>query len=291
MRFGVRVIRAAIGVLLVVLAVPLILAGAGLWLVDQHRSADGTFAAHLEQIQAPGRAIVVTDVDALLRADAPFARGGQSTLSVSAYGPGGLLFLGLGPYDQIEQYLAGVPQTRIGRVRLARGPLPVERTDVVGELAPKQSPYDAPFWRATSTGLIRDGLVEDALTWSPATMRGERLAIVIMNADGSAGVDVRILARLRATWLGSTTGGLLILGSALILLAMLVLAWPHRQRAASAPLPVDSGVPAEPAVPEPVLPAPLPPVSLRLNWPPPATLETLETLETTSATRASAVQG
>jgi hypothetical protein len=285
MRFGVRIVRATIGVLLVVLAVPLILAGAGLWLVDQHRSVDGTFAAHLEQIQAPGRAIVVTDVDALLRADAPFARGGQSTLSVSANGPGGLLFLGLGPYDQIEQYLAGVAQTRIGQVRLALGPLPVERTDIVGELAPKESPYEAPFWRATSTGLIRDGVVEDALTWSPATTRGERLAVVIMNADGSPGVDVRILARLRATWLRSTTGGLVILGSALVLLALLVLAWPQRHRAASAPLPVASRVPDEPAVPEPVPAGPLPPVSLRLSWPP------QQAPEKTSATHASAVQG
>jgi hypothetical protein len=285
MRFGVRIFRAAIGVLLVLLAVPLMLAGAGLWLVDHHRSADGTFAAHLEHIQAPGRAIVVTDVDALLRSDAPFARGGQSALSISAKGPGGLLFLGLGPYDEIEQYLAGVAQTRISRVRLALGPLPVERTDIVGELAPRQSPYEAPFWRATSTGLIRDGRVEDALTWSPATTRGERLAVVIMNADGSPGVDVQILARLHAAWLGSTTGGLLSLGSALVLLAMLVLAWPQRQRAASAPLPVASGVLDEPGVPEPVALPPLPPVSLRLSWPP------QKTLETTSATRASAVRG
>jgi hypothetical protein len=270
MRFGVRLIRAAIGVLLVLLAVPLMLAGGGLWLVDQHKTADGTFAARLESVQAPGRAIVVTDVDALLRADAPFARGGRSTLSLSAHGPGGLLFLGLGPYDQIEQYLAGVAQTRIGGVRLARGPLPVERIDLVGELAPKESPYEAPFWRATSTGLIRDGRVEDALTWSPATMRGERLAVVIMNADGSPGVDVQILARLRATWVGSTTAGLLILGSALVLLAMLVLAWPQ----------TPSRVLDEPVAPEPVLP-PLPPVSLRLSWPP---------QQTASSTRASAVQ-
>jgi hypothetical protein len=270
MRFGVRLIRAAIGVLLVLLAVPLMLAGGGLWLVDQHKSADGTFAARLDSVQAPGRAIVVTDVDALLRADAPFARGGQSTLSLSAHGPGGLLFLGLGPYDQIEQYLAGVAQTRIGGVRLARGALPVERIDVVGELAPKENPYEATFWRATSTGLIRDGRVEDALTWSPATMRGERLAVVIMNADGSPGVDVQILARLRATWVASTTAGLLILGSALVLLAMLVLAWPQTA----------SRVPDEPVAPEPVLP-PLPPVSLRLSWPP---------QQTAASTRASAVQ-
>jgi hypothetical protein len=272
MRFGVRIIRAAVGVLLVLLAAPLILAGGGLWLIDQHRAADGAFAAHLEHLQAPGRAIVVTDVDALLRADAPFARGGRSTLSISARGPGGLLFLGLGPYDQIEQYLAGVAQTRISRVRLARGPLPVERTDIVGELAAKEDPYQAPFWRATSTGLIRDGKVEDALSWSPATTRGERLAVVIMNADGSPGVDVEILARLRATWLGSTSGGLLILGSALILLALLVIAWPQRRRPAVVPVPEPVVVPSG-VLEEPVLP-PLPPVTLRLSWPPAKTLET-----------------
>ena len=44
---------------------------------------------------------MVTDVDALLRADAPFARGGQSTLSVSANGPGGLLFTMI---DELNKY-------------------------------------------------------------------------------------------------------------------------------------------------------------------------------------------
>ncbi len=266
--FTARIIRAGTGVLLVLLAVPLMLAGAGLWLVDQHRAADGTFAAQLERIQAPGRAIVVTDVDALLRADAPFARGGQTTLSVSARGPGGLLFLGLGPYDQIEQYLAGVPQTRISQVRLARGRLPVDRTDIVGELAPERNPYEVPFWRATSTGLIRDGKVEDALTWSPAATRGQRLAVVIMNADGSPGVEVDLFARMRATWLRSTTGGLLALGSAIILLALLIIAWPQR----AAPVAVPSAVRGEPEPPATVPPSggrpPLPPVTVRLSWPP-----------------------
>jgi hypothetical protein len=267
-RLSVRIIRAGMGVLLVLLAVLLMLAGAGLWLVNQHRAADGTFAAHLERIQAPGRAIVVTDVDALLRADAPFARGGQTTLSVSARGPGGLLFLGLGPYDQIEQYLAGVAQTRVSRVRLSRGRLPVDRTDIVGELAPQRDPYEAPFWRATSTGLIRDGKIEDALTWSPAATRGQRLAVVVMNADGSPGVDVDVLVRVRATWLRSTTGGLLALGCAIILLALLVIAWPRRR----APRAVPSTVRGEPESPATVPPSggrpPLPPVTVRLSWPP-----------------------
>jgi hypothetical protein len=268
MRFGVRVIRAGVGVLLLLLAVPLMMAGGGLWLAGQHRASDGTFSARLERVKAPGRAVVVTDVDALLRADAPFARGGQTTLSVSARGPGGLLFLGLAPYDRIEQYLAGVPQTRVRQVRLARGTLPVDVADYVGELTPRQAPTAEPFWVATSSGLIRDGRVEDALTWSPATVRGHRLGLVVMNADGSPGVDVSIVARLRPTWLAPTERGVLALGGALVLLALLILAWPTPPRASApreaAPM---AGPPALDTLPNPPTAPPLP-VFVELPVPP-----------------------
>src|SRR5690348_6616501 len=157
-----RVLRAGVGVLVVLRAVPLMLAGAGLWLVGDHRAPDGTFHASTERLRPAGRAIVVPDVDALLRADAPFARGGQTTLAISAHGPGGLLFLGLAPYADVQHYLAGVAQTRITGVRLGRGPLPVRSRTLAGATVPAE-PTAQPFWRATSTGLIRDGRVEDAL--------------------------------------------------------------------------------------------------------------------------------
>src|SRR3954464_2093285 len=101
----VRVIRVGLGALMLLAAVPLMLAGTGLWLVSQHRH-DGAFTAHLERIRTDGRAIVVSDIDALLRRDMPFARGGQTTLSVTARGP---VFLGLARERDVRRYLDGAP--------------------------------------------------------------------------------------------------------------------------------------------------------------------------------------
>jgi hypothetical protein len=255
---------------MLLLAAPLMLAGGALHLVGEHRATDGTFAAPVEHLRSSGRAIVVTDVDALLRSGAPFARGGQTTLDISGRGPGGPLFFGLAPFADVERYLAGVAQTRVTRVRLAVGPLPVDTTALPGERAPKGSPGEQRFWLGTSSGLIRDGRVEAALSWSPATVRGRHLALVVMNADGSGGVDVNLRARLRPAWLGPTATGLLILGPAVALLALLVLVWrPTRRRASPAPAPAPA--PAVEVAPPPVLVPPLPPlppVTLRFTWPP-----------------------
>jgi hypothetical protein len=275
MVFAVRMVRAGIGALLLIVAVPLMIAGGGLWAVAGHGGHDGAFAAGIERLRADGRAAVVTDVDALLRADAPFARGGQTTLSLSARGPGGPLFLGLGPYPAIERYLAGVAQTRVTRIRLARGgPLPLDAVALPGDLAPHGPPTEQPFWLATSTGLTRDGRVEDALTWSPSSVRGRDLAFVIMNVDGSAGIDVTLSARLKPGWLPPTAGGLLILGIAVFLLALLTLAWPHGRRQSrlesDSPRVLAPERPNPPPQRDPKSLPPLPPVGLRFMWPPSA---------------------
>ncbi|MGI5181076.1 hypothetical protein ACQEVZ_32685 [Dactylosporangium sp. CA-152071] len=342
----VRLVRAGVGALLLLIAVPLGLAGGGLWVAMEHRAGDDTFTARLERLRSGGRAVVVPDVDALLRADAPFARGGQTTLSLSAVGSGGPLFIGLAPEAAVGQYLDGKVQARIDRVRLARGPLPVEFTEfetraaaakagkpgtagsqagqvqggasdpamtgpaVPGAVTPDATvpgtegpgvgepsagetgtaapgaegpgdvepgatgpavagpgvtapgtagsevpgataadpnvsdpnavtsggaagnpnvgsgtPGEQTFWLAKS--VTAGGAAE--LSWSPSALRGRHLALVVMNADGTAGIDATVTARLAPAWIGPTAGGLLMLGAAGFLLALLVLAWPPQR--------------------------------------------------------------
>lgn len=218
----VRVLRVGLGALLLLTAVPLILAGGGLWLVAQHRQ-DGAFTAHLEPTRTDGRAIVVADVDGLLRRDAPFARGGQTTLSVVARTGGRKLFLGLARQSDVHRYLDGAAYATVTRVRLARGPLPVDLTPAATsglQPATLARPAGQGFW-------IRAG--DEALAWSPSSVRGQRLAVVVMNADGSAGVDVTLTARLAPAWVPATAGGLMIGGTALFLLGLLSAAWPTRR--------------------------------------------------------------
>jgi hypothetical protein len=262
-RLTVRFVRAGVGTVLLLLAAPLMLAGGGLRVVLDHRAADGTLSARVEPLHVAGRAAVVTDLDSLLRTEAPFARGGQTTLSISGRGPGGPLFFGIAPRADVERYLAGVRLTRVDRVRLARGPLPVDTTAVLGSRAPAV-PTKQPFWRTSS--------VEAPLTWSPSALRGQHLSLVVMNADGSAGIDVDLLASLRPSWLATTSTGLLILSGAVVVLAFLVLAWPQAQRASGSdptkarPAVGPGTVAEEPSAAERTLP-PLPPIKLRFLWP------------------------
>jgi hypothetical protein len=283
---GRRLIRAGVGVVLLLLAAPALIAGAGLGALAGHRSGDGTFSARLEPQRIAGRALVVDDVDEVLRSDAPFARGGRTTLSVSGHGPGGPLFFGLAAGADVDRYLTGVALTKITRVRPARGTLPVETAVVQGKAIP-QEPAAKPFWLSTSSGLIRDGRVEDALTWSPSSTRGKHLALVVMNADASAGLDIALLTRLNPMWLVPTGRGLLAFGSAVVLLAFLILAWPRGRRTnadeveeARHEVPAGGGWPgrqpgaltesAKPLPDPPVFP-PLPPLALRFTWPPQVT--------------------
>ncbi|MGI5245192.1 hypothetical protein [Dactylosporangium sp. CA-139066] len=306
----VRLVRAGVGALLLLIAVPLALAGGGLLLAMEHRAADDTFTARLERVRADGIAVVVPDVDALLRADAPFARGGQTTLSLSAVGAGGPLFIGLGEERDVQRYLEGAAQSRLTRVRLARGPLPVELTTATarrehpmvlppappvpgvpapgvpapgdpalgdpapgdpaavpapadGQVPADAQPADGPgapatakpgeqkFWLARSER--HAGAAE--LTWSPSALRGRHLSLVIMRADAAPGVDAALTARLDPAWLGPTTGGLLMLGSALFFLALVTIAWPQGRRPAPLAVPV---LPTQPMPELPAAPAPAP---------------------------------
>ena len=79
-----RFVRMIAGVLLLVVGIPALFAGGGLWLVTRHADPGGAFAARFETVRTPGHAVVVTDVDGLLRQEAPFARTAQTRLRLDA---------------------------------------------------------------------------------------------------------------------------------------------------------------------------------------------------------------
>lgn len=225
-----RAVRAVIGAVLVLVSYPIVLASAGLWFVAEHRDPAGSYTATTQHLASQGYALVIDDIDALLRANAPFARGGESTLSMSATGPGGPLFLGLAPRAAALRYLAGTTYTTIDRVRPAQGPWPADLTDVTGLATPTGVPFGQDFWVASSTGLTRDGQVEDSLSWTPAAFRGQQLALIIMNADASAGVDVQVTSALTPQWLVPMVWGLFTIGGTLLALGLVLLAWPSSHK-------------------------------------------------------------
>ena len=214
--------RVLVGVVAVLIALPLLLGGVALWAAMQHRADDGSFTAPLAPMQASGYAVVVPDVDGLLRREAPFVRGGRTTLRFTAGTSAGPAFIGLAPRAAVERYLAGVPHAAVSQVRLARGGLPVTLSPVSGRARPAAPPGDQTFWLASSAS--------GTLFWSPSGLRGEQLSLVVMTPTGAAPGEVRASAAMLPRWLDPTTYGLLILGTVAFLIGMVLLFWPRRHR-------------------------------------------------------------
>ncbi|WP_433390663.1 hypothetical protein [Micromonospora sp. KLBMP9576] len=213
-----RIVRMLAAVVLLTVGITALLAGGALALLARQADPGGTFNARFETVRTPGSAVVVRDVDELLRAEAPFARTGQARLRLEARTPDGPAFVGLAPADEVSRWLGPVPHAEVRRVALARGPLPV-RLEPAGAAPstgapPPTTPIGQPFW-------VRDGI--GALEWSPAELADRRLSLVVMRTDGRADLGLELRAGLRAGWTAAATaaalaGGVLAVAVALLLL-------------------------------------------------------------------------
>ena len=216
-----RVIRTILGMLMLTIGLPALLVGAGFWAVMQHRDAGGAFSGALHRVTTPGYAIVVDDLDALLRENAPFARVGGTRLRLTATTPDGPAFIGIAPAAQAAGYLAGVPRATIDSVNIGTGTLPVVTSRVDGSQIPAALPGAETFWTRAGAG---------ALDWSPADLRGGAYSLVIMSRNAQPGLRLNATAELRPGWLNSSTWALLMLGSLLVMGGLIVLGWPVRRR-------------------------------------------------------------
>src|SRR5689334_19605052 len=120
-----RFVWALTGMLLLTIGTTALLGAAALGLLAGHAGPGGAFTARFETVQTPGHAVVVTDLDALVRQEVPFAGGGQARLRLDARTPHGPAFVGLAPAEEARRWLAGAPHAVVERMALARGPLPV----------------------------------------------------------------------------------------------------------------------------------------------------------------------
>ncbi|GAA1638145.1 hypothetical protein [Catellatospora bangladeshensis] len=230
-----RAARVVIGMLALLLALPALAAGiAAAWLTG-HDSPDGAFHAAVAPLRDPERVLVVSDIDALLRRDVPYARVGGVELRLSASSGNTPAFVGIAAPDEVAAYLAGVRYTEVAQTRIGPGPL-LLRTNRMD--APGREPGDPTaedFW-------LRQGL--GSLSWHPEQDRGRHLALVVVLRDApSTGPALpsdalSLDVALDADWLASAMWGVLILAIVLLVVALVTLAWPGRP-AETAPEPAD----------------------------------------------------
>ena len=171
------------------------------------RDADGYFTAGAERFESSARAITTDQFDLLVERNLPDglpARLGQ--LRVRAEAPSDL-FIGIGPADQVEAYLANVARDQITRIETE--PFQVEYRRTPGSGAPA-APAQQDFWAVQATG---PG--SQTVAWD---LESGRWMAVLMNADGSPGVQADVELGARSELVGWAIG-VLALSGLLFLLA------------------------------------------------------------------------
>jgi len=213
-----RVIALVIGIVVLFPALGL-LAGGGvlLWGDRVARDDNGFLNSASQSFSSSGYAITTSSIDLATGADwVPMSSAlGTARLQVTGTGPD--IFVGIARAGDTTAYLGGVQRTIVTDVGSASAP-----AITTGAGAPSSPPGEQNFWTAQTSGSGTQ-----SLTWSPSA---GNWVLVVMNADGSAGVSVD--ARLGATVpaLGGLAWGLLAAGLILLLLGVLAIVLAVRRR-------------------------------------------------------------
>jgi len=190
--------RLGLGIAAVLAGLVLLLAGAALLATI---GPDGVFDLRSRAVTS-GHAVVF---DAISLRDLPPSE--DLPITVDAWvedADGGAVFVGVGPTSDVATYLDGVRAARVVRIDPGRA-FVTEPTAGSGE--PDGPPRDRPFWVASGSGNTA------RLEW---TVTSGDWSIVLMNADGSAGVDTTGTYRVHVPILGPVAVGLTILAIALL---------------------------------------------------------------------------
>jgi hypothetical protein len=185
MNNGSRIALTITGAIASLLAVALVAGGAlALW-GDSRKGDDGYLKTDTERFHSSTRALATDNLDVDLGdADRLAQSDDLGKLKVSAESRDGKpLFVGIARTSDVEDYLAGVPFTTVDDIGVS--PFDADYTRHAGNRHPV-SPEHAGIWQESSQGTGRQAIdweIDDG-DWS----------IVVMNADGSLGVDADVRA-------------------------------------------------------------------------------------------------
>jgi hypothetical protein len=245
-----RVVLIVLGAIGVVFGLALLAGGGFLLWADRTQREDGYVTTPRERFATPTYALTRTRLDVETNgADWVLNDNWFGKIRIRGESPGAkTLFIGIGPEAAVAKYLGSVAHASVQDVEF--DPFRVTYHAIAGG-APQGPPTGQHFWVASASGVGTQ-----TLTWN---VRDGDWSIVLMNADGSRGVDAHIDLGAKLSFLiwvaiGLLIGGLLVVAgsTALIVLAA------RRPRPPSAP-PVAPGagggsgsaLPPEPAPDQP----------------------------------------
>jgi Domain of unknown function (DUF4389) len=247
-----RIVMIVVGALLALIGFGMLIGGAGATLgYATQRDDDGFFRTSDVRLASPTYAITSDHIDLGSDpgpADWLIDRGALGTvkLELDPARPDDVVFAGIGPSDSVSEFLDGVSHDEIRDIELSPERVVYRRH---GGTAEPAAPQDQTFWVASATTTEAD-----ELTWE---VESGDWTVVIMNDDGSRGIDLEARLGIKAGWLLPAAIALLIGG--LVVLAggtWLIIAGSRGAPRAAEPVVGPAGVP-RPA--EAAWPAPVPP--------------------------------
>jgi hypothetical protein len=221
---GGQIAMIVIGSVLALLGLGLLAAGAAVAAAGHSRDSAGFVTSGRAPVDTDQYALAVPGIGVDVRGpDQVYARDLLGTIRIRATSddPAKPVFVGLAPSRDVDGYLGGVGHDDVRDIDV--DPTRVDYTAHAGE-APASPPGEQTFWERSDSGTGTR-----TLTWQLAT--GD-WTLVVMNADGSAGVHADLdlggtLPVLRGATIGLFVGGgLLLVGG--ILLVVLPLATRRR---------------------------------------------------------------
>ena len=219
---GGRITALVIGVLLALVSLGLLGSGGTvLWADSSQRDAAGYLTTGVHEFATSGSALATEQID-LGSAGTGWlyspALLGKVRIRVTPASAGRALFVGVGPSADVDRYLARVRHTLISDFWASR-------VQAIGGGTARSAPGSQGFWAASATGPGAQ-----TLQWDPAS---GSWTVVVMNADGRPGINVR--ADLGATYpdLLGIAVGLLAAGAVFGVGAALLIAGAIRRRRAA----------------------------------------------------------
>jgi hypothetical protein len=242
-----RVVAVVIGAVLLLTSPGLLLTGGGLLWADQTQR-DGAFVMSPSNDVSTSGYALTSDAIVLNTGGADWIIDnfiGRARLEASAVDSGTALFLGVARSRDAAAYLGDVDHSRVHDLGPGWGMGPGMMTEVHGG-APAAPPGDRDIWVAQTSGTGTQ-----VLDWRP--QNGD-WTVVVMRADGRAGVDVDMRVGATAPRLPWVAGGLLAAGALFALIgALLVALGVHRAQHG----PAAGGRPQPPGGPVPPVQDPM----------------------------------
>jgi len=236
-----RIILLIFGIIGLLLSISLFVGGGTLlWVDNTIKDSEGFYTTRTIEIEKDSHAIVTgpTDIDI----EAGWDRGWGWDLGDfvtfkfegSNNNPANQIFIGVAKESDLDAYLSGVEYDEITDLQIY--PYSVDYQNHTGSIVPG-APTSQTFWTQSTYGTGTQ-----ILEWE---LEPGSHSLVLMNSDGSAGIDMDIVLGAKVPLLFGIGVGLLAGGSAALLVSILMIYFAARRRVTVASAPTETPLSAE----------------------------------------------